>query len=482
MKDPIASNIAAWSQAAPDAAPTGPRPCTDLGNAERFAHRFSDRLRYCHDTGKWLVWDGRRWREDNEGSAMRFAALTARGILSEAQTGEHNPDRGPLAKWAIESESRSRLEAMIALAKSRPELVVRVDALDADPWLLNVKNGTIDLRSGGIRPHDRADLITKLAPTTYDPDAECPRFLMFVDRIFARHADLIAFVQRWLGHCLTGDIREPLLPVFHGVGANGKSVLVETMLGIMGDYGGSAPPYLLTESKQHEHPTEIADLRGRRFVPASETEEGSALKMQLVKRLTGDQTLKGRFMRQDYFEFPRTHKHVLVTNNKPRVREDSEAVWRRLRLVPFDVVIPEQERDRDLLRKLRNEWPGILSWLVQGCLDWQREGLREPAAVVAATTVYRQGENAVGRFLDEACVIETPPGPFTLFVPWASLWREYERWTGDTGEAQMTSRTLGAALDRLGYPTGSDRRGGQKVKGRPGIGLKDMSQIPEFSA
>jgi putative DNA primase/helicase len=446
-------------------------PTTDLANAERFAARCASRLRFCHGTGEWLMWDGKRWKADAEGIPIREAGFVARDILKEAARCADGHAREELAEWAIESESRARLEAMVALARSQPSLVVQVSQLDANPWLLNVANGTIDLRSGGIRPHDRADLITQIAPTVYDIDAECPLFTSFLNTIFAGNLELMGFVQRWHGHALTGDVSEQYLPIYFGVGANGKSVLIDTALEMMGDYAGLAPPYLLVESRgQREHPTEIADLLGRRLVIASETEEGATLKLQLVKRLTGDRTLKGRRMRQDYFEFARTHKLIMVTNNKPVVRENTEGVWRRLRLVPFDVVIPEPQRDPRLLDKLRAEHSGILSWAVQGCLDWQRLGLGAPPAVSQATAAYRRGENQVARFLEERCVVESPHES-QMFTPWTELWTEYATWAAATGEHPLSPRDLMAALDRAGYPTAKRWRGGRNVTGRPGIGL-----------
>lgn len=241
----------------------------------------------------------------------------------------------------------------------------------------------------------------------------------------------------------------------------------------MGDYACDAPPSLLVKSSRDEHPTEFADLVGRRLVVASETEDGAALRMQFVKRATGDMTLKGRRMRQDFFEFRRTHKTVLVTNNRPRVKEDSEAVWRRLQLVPFDVVIPSEQRDPDLLEKLRAERPGILAWLVRGCIECQRDGLRTPEAVESATAGYRDEEDSIGRFLDERCVVDsscTAPESRT-FVEWRHLLLAYQAWCESSGECALTGRALGHALDKRGLLSATRKVDGRAAKVRLRVAL-----------
>lgn len=447
---------------------------TDLGNAERFAAMWSNRLRYCHPIGKWLTWDGRRWKHDNEGLPKRLAGETARAMLRAAAA---SADAKAYAEWALESEESRRISAMVELGRCQSTLVVKPDQLDADPWTLNVRNGTIDLRTGGLGPHRREDYMTKIATVDYDPEADCPLFRAVLNRIFGGHEALIRWVRRFLGYALTGDSSEQILPVFFGAGANGKSVLLDTLAGLMGDYATDAPPYLLTEGKHSEHPTEIADLMGRRLVVASETEDGAAFRMQLVKRLTGDTTLKGRYMHQDYFSFPRTHKLVLVSNNRPRVREDSEAVWRRLRLVPFDVVIPPAERDPRLLAKLRAERPGILAWLVTGCLEWQREGLGESEEVTRATGAYRAAEDQIGRFIDDCCDVDenTPRDSSAFFAPWGTLVAAYAAWAERVGESALGGRRFGDALDRRGFSSTTRRLGDATPRGRAGIRLRTPS-------
>lgn len=460
--------------AATAAAGTGEEfPCTDLGNAERFADRCQDRLRYCHALGVWFVWDGTRWREDRVGMPMWLAGETARSMLGEAEQCEDDGRRKELSEWAVESEHRSRLEAMVALARSQRALAVTVDQLDADQWVFNTLSGTIDLRTGELRPHRREDLITRVAPVRYDPKAACPLWGAFLLRIMGGDTSLIDYLARFFGYGLSGGIELQYLPILHGVGANGKSVYTDTIKGVMGDYAADAPPSLLVKSGRDEHPTEIADLLGRRLVIASETEDGASFKMQLVKRLTGDATLKARRMRQDFFEFSRTHKTVMVTNNRPRVREDSEAVWRRLHLVPFNVVIPKEERDPKLLEKLLAEWPGILAWLVRGCIECQRDGLKPPQAVLAATAEYRGVEDAVGRFIEERCIED--PKEFSLeersMTPWKQLYDAYVKWCDDCGEKAMNGRRFGDALDKRGITSDTQRVGGKPCKVRVGIRL-----------
>lgn len=450
---------------------------TDLGNAERLAGKYAGTIRYCHERGKWYVWSGTRWQLDTEGLPAQYAAAIARGLLAEAAKTDDPDKRSALAKWGLASENRTRLDAIVAIAKSRPELVVQAKDLDADPWSLNCLNGTVNLRDGTLRPHAKDDLNTRLAPVNYDHAADCPIFEAFLDRIFAGDKDLIGFVQRWIGYSLTGDITQQKLPIFYGVGANGKSVLLDTVMAIMGDYASPAPPNLLVKTGYQDHPTEIADLMGRRLVAASESEDGAALKIQLVKRLTGDQVLKARWMQGNYFSFQRTHKLILVTNNKPRVKEDSEAVWRRLFLVNFGVVIPTDQRDPRLLERLQAEWPGILAWMVRGCLDWQMGGLGQPpTSVVTATDANRASEDTVGKFIEERC--DLVPEHYAI---WSELFKAYRAWAEDAGERPMSSMSFAEYLTKHGVTSETRRIGRKTVKVRVGISVRqDVDEMSPF--
>jgi len=409
---------------------------TDLGNAQRLVGRHGADLRYDSCRGKWLCWDGCRWVEDLTGEAMRRAKESARGMWAEFAREQDLEKREELFKHASKSEMRNGLESALLLVRSEPGIAVRLEDLDSDPMLLNVLNGTIDLRTGSLHSHDRKDLITRLAPVRFDPQARCPRWTAFLQRILDNNGEMEAYLARIAGLCLTGDASVQEMFIFYGSGANGKSIFLDTLIGLMGDYAGSTPDSLLTVRTHDEHPTEIADLCGKRLVVGSETEQGAKLRIQLIKRLTGNKTLKARYMRQDFFEFRRTHKLILVTNNRPAVKEATHAVWRRLRLVPFTVTIPPEEQDTALLQKLQAEWPGILAWAVQGCLQWQRTGMRPPAEVLAATDAYQADQNTLAEYLAENCLL-LEAGK----VERTALFCDYQCWCKRTGETDPLDKS-----------------------------------------
>jgi len=418
---------------------------SDIGNAARLVKQHGDHIRFCHQTGVWYVWDKTHWQADDRGRIVKLCKDTALSQLDEAKRADDR-DRDSLLKWARTSQKRDRLTAMAELAK--PDVAVIADELDRDGFLFNCRNGTLDLRTGELRPHDPSDLITNVAPVRFDPDAKCPQFDRFMEETFCGNVELIEFVDRWLGHCLTGDVSEQYLVIGIGGGDNGKNVLCDTISSLLGRYACEAPPTLLTVRKHAEHPTEIADLMGKRLVIASETERDEELRLQLIKRLTGNARLKGRFVRKDYVEFDRTHKLMLLTNNMPHISEDSHAVWRRLLVVPFDNVVAEKDQDKRLLAKLAKECSGILARLVRGCLSWRKNGLSIPDTVKLATAKLQGESNSFLLFLRECCELNP-----RVLVRTADLRKAYEAYCEDRNARPVDVACMARALRAQGCAT-----------------------------
>lgn len=430
---------------------------TDLGNAERFVAQHGANVRYCFPWSTWLHWDGRRWKVDETGAAERLAQETARGIWREAADCSDGDKRKSLGKWAATSEAAERVAAMLKLARSQAGVPVLPAELDAKPWLFCCANGTIDLKTGILLPHDRGHLLTKLSAVEYltGPEGECPLWESTIETILGDDAELVQFVRRLLGYSLIGEVIEHVLPIFWGSGSNGKSRVTETMLGILGEYAGKASPDLLLTTSGDTHPTEKTDLFGRRLVFAVETDEGRRLSEAVAKEITGGDTVKARRMRENFWEFRPSHTVILVTNCKPRVKGTDHSVWRRLRLVPFlkrfwdasrgESGPPELQADKGLEHKLRAEYGGILNWLVGGCLDWQRHGLGEPEKVKAATAEYRAAEDVLAEFIDETCIMGAGHSTRATDVR-----RKLDEWCKANGERSISTRRLGEYLAEQG--------------------------------
>ena len=349
----------------------------------------------------WLVYDGKRWRHDDVGQVVELAKQTARLIADESAHLQSDTARAARSRFAEQSLSKGSLDRMLELAKSL--LAVEDARLDADPWLLNVENGTIDLKTGRREKHDPRDLLTKIAPVHADRSAKCPLFKKFLKRITGDDADFRAFIQKAVGYSLTGITTEQVLFFVYGKsGNNGKSTLVNLIRDMLGDYGLHTPTEtLLVKQYDNAIPADLARLDGARMVTAIEANFNRHLDEARIKSMTGGEPITARFMRQNFFQFVPVLKLWLVANDRPRVRGTDEAFWRRVRVIPLTVEIPEAERDPDLLTKLRAEWPGILAWAVRGCLKWQREGLGEPDVVRSATKGWQQEMDHLKRFVAE---------------------------------------------------------------------------------
>jgi putative DNA primase/helicase len=427
---------------------------TDLGNSERFIIRHGADVRYCYAFGAWLVFTGARWERDDGGKVHRLAKATVRNIYQEAAEAEDEQERKALAQHATRSEAEARIRAMLELAK--PEEPVSPEDLDARPWLLNVQNGTIDLRTGSLQPHRREDLITKLAPVAYDPNATAPTFMAFLERVLPDE-ELRAFLQRAVGYSATGDTSEQCMFINHGGGANGKTTWQEIIAAALGDYAMRAPTEMLLAKPAGGIPNDVARLKGARFVAASETEEGRRLAESRVKDLTGQDTITARYMRAEWFDFRPTHKLYLSTNHKPEIRGTDAAIWRRIRLVPWSVTIPPEEQDKKLPAKLRAELPGILAWIVQGCLEWQRIGLQPPEEVRRATGRYRAEMDVLAAFIDEECNVVDHARATAK-----ALYGAYKAWCEDNGERPESQRRFGSRLKERGFESGRMTTGARK--------------------
>lgn len=405
----VARGLKAFEALALDAV-EAPQHNTDTGNARRLLARHGADLRYAPALG-WLAWDGERWRA-GDAEVMRRAKDTAGAIYAEAAREKDDARRQALAKWAAASESAPHLKAMVELARTELGVQVDVTALDADPWLLGVANGVVNLRTGRLRAARREDLITKCVAAAYDPRARCPTWEKFLDRVLAHDAQLIAFVRRYVGYSLTGDTSEKgLLFAYGPTGDNGKTTLVELLQTLLRDYARKVSAELLM-TKRFANPggarPDLVALVNRRLVVASELSDAQRFDEALLKDLVGGMDrIEARDLYKATVNFKPVFKLWLYGNHKPQLRSDDDAAWRRLYLVPFDVRIPKAEQDRDLLRKLLAETPGILNWALAGLADYRRAGLRPPAKVVATTAGYREEQDWFARFLDEGFVQES---------------------------------------------------------------------------
>lgn len=447
---------AAVSPAEDEASPafTPGERCTDVGNARRFIRQHGRDLRYVHAWNAWLCWDGTRWQVDRTQDVVRRAKATVRTIYLEAAAEADHDQRARLAKHAAASEAAARVAAMVSLAQSEPEVAITPEQLDVDPWVLNVQNGTLDLRTGELRPHRREDLLTKLAGVAYDAAARCPRFEEFLLEVLHGDVPLALYVQRALGYTLIGEPLEHALLFLHGVGRNGKSTFLELVAAMLGDYATSADIATFLERKGAAGGArpDLLNLRGARFVSAVEAGHGARFDEGLVKQLTGGDRIKARGLYHNTeTEFRASFTIWLAANTRPVVRGTDHAIWSRIKLVPFTVTIPPERIDRDLPTKLREELPGLLNWCLDGLRMWQQIGLGSTAAVTAATEAYREEMDDLRPFLDACCELAADAE-----APAQALYQAYTAWAEGTGERVLSATAFGRKLTERGF--GKERR------------------------
>jgi putative DNA primase/helicase len=418
-----------------------------------FAANNANKLRYVAQLGKWMIWDGTRWRYDE--------TLIARHLVREVcRTTAGCCNQKKLAKQIASAKTVAAVER---LAQADRDLAATVDQWDCDPWLLNTPRGTIDLRTGIMHAHREADYLTRI--TSVEPDTKCPipNWRSFLRRITNHNAELELYLQRMGGYCLTGLTSEHALFFCYGTGANGKTTLVNAVTGSIGDYHRTAPIETFTQSHNDRHPTELAALRGARLVTAVETEEGRRWAESKIKALTGGDAIATRYMRQDFFEYTPQFKLLIAGNHKPGLRSVDEAIRRRFNLLPFTVTIPLEERDETLPDKLMAELPGILAWAVQGCAEWRQQSLNPPKIVTDATAAYLEAEDAMNAWLDEC--IDRDAQSWTLS---AQLFGSWSAWANRSGEHVGSQKRLSQQLEDKGFTPRRDRLG----RGFTGLRIK----------
>lgn len=422
---------------------------TELGNAERITYYHGKNIRHCNEL-EWLIWNGKQWNEDSKRQIEALTAQTLRGLYQEAEQEKNEKLSKQLYSWAKKCEKRSiRVSSILDI---RPMVSVKKKELDSHSLLFNCENGVVDLKTGELLPHDRELLITKISPIEYDRNAKCPNWISFLEGIFLTPAgepdhELIEFIQRAIGYSLTGETKEQVMFFLFGNGRNGKSTFINVIQDLMGDYGRQTNSDTFIKKKNDSGiNNDVARLDGARFVSAVESEEGQQLAESLVKQITGGEKMSARFLRQEYFEFTPQFKVFFTTNHKPIIKNNDEGIWRRVRLVPFTVTIPEDKIDYDLPTKLREEMPGVFRWAVEGCLKWLASGLGESTAIKKATNDYREDMDILGPFFEEKCVVHK-----NAKVEAKRLYTLYKEWCFKNDEMEIKNRPFYRQLETRGF-------------------------------
>lgn len=421
------------------------RPLTDAGNGERLKDKYYRTLRYIPERGKWLQYNDSYWEEEPNEYVEVLAVDTVRGIPLEVPNGAEQNTIDAFNKFALTCESNSKIVSMVTRAKA--VMLAKNEVFDKSKWVLNMANGTINLKTMEFKPHNSTDYLTKCGEAEYIEEAECPLWLNFIERIFRGNSELISYIQRAVGYSLTGETSEQIFFTLYGEGANGKSTFIDTIKKVIGTYGTQADFSTFISKKNTDAPkNDLAILQGSRFVAASESGSGRVLDDAVIKQVTGDSAIAVRFLFHENFIYTPQFKIWLATNHKPTIKDGSEGMWRRVKLIPFEVVIPPKERDKQLLSKLEAELPGILNWALEGCKAWQEGGMGICKTVDAATEEYREDNDILIDFLDDRCTVAEHES-----VKSSELYNEYKAWCEATGERTWAQRGFTKYLKDKGF-------------------------------
>lgn len=426
-----------------------PHNLTELGNAKRLVSNYGETIRYVVEFKKWLIWRKGIWTFDDTGEVFRLAKETVRKIYQEAWNEPDDDKRKRLSKFAAKSESKHAIEALVKLATTEKDVAIKSNVLDNNPFLLGVKNGTINLKTGLLNPGSKSDFITKQIDVFFDTEASCPTWIDFINQITDCDQDMVAYLQKAIGYSLTGDTSEQKIFFLFGYGANGKSVLINTLQDLLGGYAMQTPVSTLMTKNKGSINNDVARLKGARFVATTETEEGSRFNESELKLLTGGDTITARFLHQEHFEFRPEFKLWISGNHKP-VPGSGHSIWRRLILIPFEVRIPDHLQDKKLSQKLKRELSGILNWSIEGCIKWQQEGLTTPEKIINATKEYKSEMDTIQNWMTDCWVDASNEDEIQA----KNLYQSYSQWAADNGEGYtMSSRILGQKLKEQGFTT-----------------------------
>ena len=414
---------------------------TDTGNAHRLYDRFGSIIRYSYNRKKWMYWDGKAWRIDDSGEVKKLADLICDDIKKEALLEQEEKTQADMLKWASKTASSKGKEAMVHECQHLDGVPVSPDALDSYTDFLNCQNGIVNLRNGELIPHDSNFMMSKICVCDCGPEGAEPKlWLKFLDDVTDHDKGLQDYIQKCVGYSLSGSNREQCAYFLYGMGNNGKSTFLDTIADMMGGYAANVQPETIMLQKSFTGGganSDIARLKSARFVTSEEPTEGVRLNEGLLKQLTGGSKVTCRFLYGDEFEYTPEFKIWIATNHKPVVRGTDLGIWRRIKLIPFEVNIPKEKVDKNLRYKLRKELPAILRWAVDGCIKWQKEGLQEPSSVSQAVQEYKQEMDLLAGFLEQCIVIDYT---YDDKIMASDLFRLYSRWAKENNEYEMSSK------------------------------------------